>query len=244
MSLSKEDIDLIERHFDRQLDQNEENTFEVKYLTSGAFKEEVDLRKNLIENVEELREDDLRKQFTSHMHVLDEKKRERAHLRKKSLVAASFLLILSSIGIYLTSDNTKGAQELFNEYYAAYDGIVLSRNQTDQISEGRMQYLKGNYEGALAPLTALETPTTSDQLMVGICYLETDQPEHALNWFSKIEADAFQDILAVRDWYMALAYLKNGQPNECKEILRGKTISNSIYSNRAKALLSERLFDE
>ena len=84
----------------------------------------------------------------------------------------------------------------------------------------------------------------ADLLMIGICYLEMDQPEHALNWFSKIEADATQDILSVRDWYIALSYLKNGQLTSCEEVLRGTTISDSIYSNRAKALLNERLFDE
>lgn len=244
MSLSKEDIDLIERYFDRRLNQNEKEAFNIKCLTSEAFKGEVDLRKNLIENIAELREDDLRKQFTSHMHSIDEKKKERVVLRKKLFVAASFLLILSSIGIYLTSDNTIGHQALFNEYYAAFDGIVHSRNQTALLSEGRTHYLNGNYEAALLPLIRLEKYTTSDLLMIGICYLETNQPALALKWFSKIEADAAQDILSVRDWYIALVYLKNGQLDKCKETLMSKTITNSIYSKRSKALLNEDLFDD
>lgn len=244
MSLSKEDLHLIERHFDRLLNQNEKEAFNLKYLASGEFKNEVDLRKNLINNVEELREDDLRKQFTSHMHSMDDKKKERIVIRKKLFAAASFLLILSSIGIYFTFDNTKSHQELFNEYYTTYDGIAHSRNQTDQLSEGRINYLNGNYEAALLPLLRLEEHAISDLLMIGICYLETNQPALALNWFSKIEVVGAKDVLSVRDWYIALAYLKNGQLDKCEETLMSKTITNSIYSKRSKALLNEDLFDD
>lgn len=244
MSLSKEDIDLIDGHFDRRLNQNEKEAFNVKYQVSGEFKNEVDLRKNLIKNVEELREDDLRKQFTAHMHSVDEKKKARIGIRKKLLVAASFLLIISSIGIYLISNHSEGHQALFNEYYVVYDGINHSRNQTDQLSEGKMDYLNRNYEAALVSLKLLDAHTNSDLLMIGICYLETNQPVLALKWFSKIEADDAKDILSVRDWYIALAYLKSGQLAKCKETLMSKTISTSIYAKRSKALLNEDLFDD
>lgn len=244
MSLSREEIDLIDGHFDQRLDQNEKETFDLKYRASDEFKEEVDLRNNLIKNVAEFREEDLRKQFTAHMHVLDEEKKERNLSMKNFSVAASFLLILTSVGIYLTVEKTPNYQEVFNAYYAAYDGIALSRNQNDQVSEGRINYLKKNYQAALLPLLKLEPYTTSDLLMIGICYLETDQPILALEWFSKIEADATQDIAAVRDWYIALAHLKNGAIDPCKAVLMRETISNSIYSKRSKALLNEDLFHE
>lgn len=242
--MNKEDINLIERYFDRRLNQTEKEAFKIKYQASEVFKQEVDLQSNLIDNVEELRDLDLKKQFTSHMHSIEEKKKERIVRRRKYLVAASFLLILTSIGSYLTAINTKNHVDLFNEYYTAYDGIILSRNQIRQQPEGRMNYLSGNYAEALPSLLKLKAYNTSDLLMIGICYLETNQPALALTWFSKIQADDTQDILSVRDWYTALAHLKNGQIDKCQEALNSKTITNSIYSQRSKALLNEDLFDE
>ncbi len=158
------------------------------------------------------------------------------------MAAAALLLICT---FYFALDRKVSSKVIFEEYYQAYDGVMVPRGDDDLLKEGIEAY---NAEAYSKALDLLQEESDSDltrgqrQLLIANCYLALSQPEKALEWLEKLSGSEGSNIFYNQQWYLALTYLLLDEPVKAKIILEKIEASNSIYAPKAKQLLEEPVF--
>ncbi len=157
-------------------------------------------------------------------------------------IAASIVFILGSvfIGIELTKPEASN-DDLFNTYFLPYDGVVVSRDNSELGFDGLHAYNAKEYQEAIEIFQNEfeETSNPEIALLISSCYLGIGNPEQALNWLNQIPDNVDRKLIYNRDWYNALALLKMEQIVEGVSLLQKIIEMKSPYSKRATKLLSD-----
>lgn len=147
----------------------------------------------------------------------------------------------AAIALILLVWNPFQASGNLYEQYAAHQPLALQERNLDGLdSEAAEQaYNEGQYEAAYTRLSTLveQKPDNPQlQLALGISALETDRVQEARMQF---EALANGDT-ALQDfgrWYLALSFVKTGEYDRAKPLLRALTQQPSAFRPQAEALL-------
>lgn len=154
------------------------------------------------------------------------------------LFAASIAIIFT-VGYFFYSVGS--AEKPFNKFYEPYPAVTIQRGQAIDIEEGLMLYSQGKFKKAIPELERLplnEKPAY--YLYLGNCYLQTKQPDKAVESFQSLIQISDDPILKQHaQWYLALAYLQ--QKREDQALLElNKIIENKgIYAEEAEELTEE-----
>lgn len=158
--------------------------------------------------------------------------------------AASILIAVSYFS--WTTFGVKSNEDVYLSYYAPYDGIVTTRDDSGSYLEGLSAYSNGGYEEALNMLLNAQADHISQaqmSLLIGNCYMNLGDVDNAVITLGKIADDNDQMTLSNRDWYLALCYLKLEQITEAKTLLTNLVESNTAFSRNARVLLEESIFE-
>lgn len=163
-------------------------------------------------------------------------------------IAASFavLVVFSFFMVKLYTTQKSSTTEVFLSYYTPYDGIVTTRNSETPILNGITVYNSGNYEKALAIFleeAEIAAPNDSLSLLIGSCYLSLNKSESAIEWLGKVSQEKNKLITGNRDWYLALAYINEGEVEKSRQFLLSLVKEDSPFKNKATKLLQEPIFD-
>ncbi|PCJ65177.1 MAG: hypothetical protein COA58_09950 [Bacteroidetes bacterium] len=206
--------DLIERHFNDLLNQDEVKRVKELLANDKSFQKEYELFKSA-QFVVEL---NTLRQLKENARKLDIE--NTAHRPKTNwiLMAASVLLI-AIVGTLFFSQNNYSNENLFNKaYFPADDYISDLGSDETRLGAAMRLYNTKQYPEAVGAFTTIELSEPQNQIAkfyLGQSLLQMDQMEQAIKTLDKVSGDYWSEA----KWYVALALLKQGKEAEAKKIL-------------------------
>ncbi len=234
----------IEAYLQEQLTPEERERFEASMAQNKELATEVALQKKLIQSIEtesvrqlleQIHADNFGKETTI---VSIHRRRFFPYLA----VAASLSLLL--IGWWYVTSQQSSLANLYSAYFTPATGLptTLSYTANTQFAEGMVSYKLGDYTEAREwwqPL--LEANPTNDTLnfYMGVAFLAEEQADLAIENLSKVVEHTSSVYSDDAQWYLALAYLRNKQKAEAKEILSSLAEKESLYRKQSQEILSQ-----
>lgn len=248
MQYSPEDID---RYLDGTLEVAELEAFEKALEEDAQLSREVEIQRELRRGIRskgnDLLKDRLRKihaeEITDAQPVSESaspKKGRLIPMRWPMLGAVAAVLLL--IAVFVLFPGKPEPEQLFAQNYEPYEISLVQRgDDADALAKADEDYRSGNYQAAILSLESLlqnQPANAKLHLVLGICYLETDQLPQAREHFElALNNSLYQDKA---QWYLALTYLKQGQIEEARNYLDPLSQDqNSTYRERAQDLLGK-----
>jgi tetratricopeptide (TPR) repeat protein len=219
------------RFLDNELPDSERAELEASLLSDPSLAEELDrlkIARNLVQGFA------LRQQVASiHKEMMQELNREavtmpvnavhRAPVRRLSRfawqIAASIILIISATFFYQYLTLTP--QKIFTDNYNPYQAATSRGSEGSSINT---LYREHRYQQLLNKFESSTTHTAEELFLAGNAYLEINQPPRAISAFQQLQASniASGSTLFKDDgeYYLAMAYLKNGETTKALPILQ------------------------
>jgi len=153
-------------------------------------------------------------------------------------IAASFLLLIS-VGTFLYMPSQYSSDAIASRYYtddASWRSGTKSGDSEDPIDAGITAYEAGNYEQAANPFSNF---SDNDKAIYGLAQsqYQLGNYEAAISNFQKVIARENPNYTENAEWYLLLAYLKNGQTGSEFEALLEKIINDGgFYAEEARGV--------
>ena len=241
---------IIEEYLDHTLSMEEHDAVEARLASDKDFSDLIALHKEVNESIGD-------KEFIE-LHRLIEKvsaeylRRNRKQeavtnpilFKKYFLRIAAILIIMVASGIIIKTlffDHVN-TEKLFGKYYATYDADVISRSApsgTTTLDQAVLSYTNGEYNEALKLLDALVQQDEKNYLAwfyKGLSCLETDQTGEAVRSFRTIPDLWDSPYIEHRNWYLALALLRQGEITGASRAFRDISSANGYYARKAEKL--------
>jgi len=154
---------------------------------------------------------------------------------------AAAILILLLPGLYFLTERPNN-DALYATYFSPYKDVITVRGSIENSWNAVMEhYNKGDYEEAKDLMNNLDSTEKAEplfQLYLGITQLGTNQVSEAQRTFSLLVANKENLYLEHARWYLSLTYLRLGDTDEAKVVLRNLSDSSTFYEEKAQQLLS------
>jgi TolA-binding protein len=165
----------------------------------------------------------------------------RLFVKYAALSAAALLGAFMVIRTLLPSSDP---QELFSSYYKPFDAVSpvtrsINNNENNQFSSAISNYKTANYSEAAAGFTTIaskDPSSISARFYLGLTQLALNNYSESIQHLSvasKNPGEYTKDI----QWYLGLAYLKNGDKEKAIESFQFLARSNGFYKERAGSIL-------
>jgi hypothetical protein len=239
---------IIEQYLEGTLTAEERKTAEERAASDNEFNELIMLHQEVNESIRD-------KDFHSFRLLLEELSNENpgkaVSSRTKGFrfyslrIAAAIILILAAgITIRYAFFNQVNAEQLFLKYYESYDADAISRSgisDEQNLNQAMISYEQKDFEIAIVLLDKI-LAENRDHYMArfykGLVLLETDSPAEAIESFKAIPYMWDSAYSEHRDWYLAMALLRNNNVAEADSILRKIISENGYYAKKAKKVSS------
>lgn len=227
----------IERYLTGELNDQERRDFERRLSADSEFAAEYSTQvaaRELVRAAGRLDRKDLLKQY--------EKRRSSRTTGRRLLlwsVAAVLLLILTLTWLIPTFSDAH--TRLFEAYYEPYRDPVSIRGteDTDPVrEEANRLYRAGDFEAAAAQYQMISAPTFVDSFYYSISAMHGTAKSDAIIILSAIESGE-SGFAQIARWYLALAYVKTGEVETSKAVLRTIIESRSFRHQDAVRLLED-----
>lgn len=241
----------MENYLLGQLSAEEAATFEQEMAADEAFRQEVEQHKKLIGAIEAEGVRQLLEQI--HEEHFAEGNTEKAtakvvdfkpHKWRNVLAIAASVSLLLVAGWWVFTQQATPQQKLYANYFDPAEGLPTTLGATDdpRFAEGMVSYKLGNYAEALAfwqPL--LETGTANDTLnyFAGVALLAGQQPAQAIERLQPIAQQPQSAYQTDAQWYLALAYLLEGQQATAREMLQELSSGQHTYTQKSREILQK-----
>lgn len=244
MQEEKIDIEEVKKYLSHQLTPDERSAFDRRLDHDPGLRREFNFWKTMVIAMEEHFDDRLKE--TLKREDIDNASKQRKLFITPLMVAASLIGVLV-ISYFLLNYFTKSdLDELFTAYYRPYYNVVDdykrgNNNINSQGTEGFRFYEQKEYSKAI---TAFEQKLSKDPNNIsvlfysGLSYLATNQTDLSIKHLTPVASSTHQ-LAEAAEWYLALAYLKNENIPECKDILKRIADQKGAYKERATSLLQE-----
>jgi tetratricopeptide (TPR) repeat protein len=153
--------------------------------------------------------------------------------------------IMAGIAIKYTLFNNMSTERLYQKYYSTYTADIVLRTLGDAdnaLEKAVLAYNQGEYAQALSLSDEILQTDKSNYgawLFNGLAYLGTDQSANAINSFNKIPADWDCPLMELRNWYLALAQLHDGNKTEALKTLQSISASGGYYAEKAGTIIKK-----
>lgn len=202
---------LIERYFRNELSSKELQQFQQQLEKDKAFAQAVTLEKDIIASIR-VKEQQRFRQRLNKIHQEEIKETPVKPLfNRRWLIAASIAILLAVSFFLWTNTQTLSAQAIFA---ANYEKPSLSTTRTGvsnlSLTQIKAAYEDGNYIATIQLINDVLATNDDVQLalILGICQLESNQYQAAIQTFNSIEEKTGLADDAV--WYLGLTHLKMG----------------------------------
>lgn len=253
----------IELYLKNKLTGDELIAFEKQLKVDEALANDVALTKDLNEAIEDkaieaeyapkLKELS-NKYFTEKPKFVSTKtKRTPKSSRPMIMVVALFIVLLLAFFAWKTSTQptieiSPSSEEVFAAYYEPYLLEELTRSETTTATSYQKAielYQQNKFSNAIPILVKqiVASPNeVSAKILLGNCYLNTKpaQAQAAIEIFESLATDKTHSFTEITQWYLAMAYIKNGQKQLAQPVLE-KIAEKEIgkYPKLAKEVLLE-----
>jgi len=239
MTLSENDINLIEKHLEEILTKEEKVIFAQKRAKSSLFDEEIELQKTMITSIRLDERKELRTALKKEVKKIDLP----AHAKKSGLqyysIAATISLLIIVGYLFLPSNDS-----LFEAYYSPFPENPITRSESGNTSNYGLamhQYSIGDYQKALDTFLKMSDSSIQDEIALykGNCFLNLDKPNEAIVSFQTAINSDNNQIVVHAQWFLALAFIMNDDKHKARELLHEIHQGESPYSDKASVLLKK-----
>lgn len=236
------DIILIEKYFDDALTNEETKLFKDRLTTDVAFKKLFDREKLLINTVRlQGASRDLAFLKTLEEGMPDIQLTQAPRKRYMLYWAAAAVALIITLIIFFTP-SSQTPEELYAAYYKPYPNVfeptVRSNSEASEREEAFQAYERGDYTSAVPKLQAIlrqhEEPGVL--LLLGNAEMVLDQTEEAKKNFLKL-INQYDELDLQAKWYLSLCYIRLGEIDSAKKILKELGDTEISYATKAKELL-------
>ncbi len=212
-------IELIDKYFENSLSPKEQVKFNDLLQNNKDFVKEFAFQKDLRKIISIKQQEDL-KSTLQQFETKIQNKSVFSIINKKWLIAAS-LTLLVTLGIWSVKNTFfPSTDTLFVENFEPYRNIVqpIVRGETVNTIEHKayVAYENGNYYKAINLFNSVKNPNEAPILFYkAMGYLATNKTSEAIHILLPIATssnltDSDLNLNEKANWYLALAYLKNG----------------------------------
>lgn len=232
---------LLNGYFDNTLTKSELITFNELLQNDASFAEELAFRKNVKQSIhinERARIKATLKQFESNTTKQPFRRKYFAWIA----AATTITFILIALNQYTQKPKPSA---LFQQFYTGYPNIIApterSNSEIDSLTKAAfIAYDQQEFNEAIKRFKILQVQQNKDYVLfyIGICYLELKNSKAAIEVFKQaIERNNNYSLTA--QWYLALAYLQNNEPNLALEIIRDYDKFEAPFNLEAARLYSK-----
>ncbi len=245
MKPTEHDIALMERYFDSELNVEEMATFSARLQNDELFRSLVEREKiiigairnqGLLDNLHYLKSVEEKIQGNHAHHSV-------ARIRTwYYYAAAAVVALLISVKVLLPGQAT--SDELFAEYFTPYPNVfeptMRGTDITTKRTEAFQAYEAKNYKQAAVLFNELLAAKKESEILflLGNTNLMLGQVTDARDNFVTLIND-FDDMDLQSKWYLSLCYLKDGDRDNARKILRELGETEISYASKAKELLEK-----
>ena len=244
--MKESDIDIIENYLTGKLSAEKQKEVEDRLLTDREFAQRVEIFKTLPPLVSEESHDFRNELEGIYQEYRKENSSARTISRRTFLMAASLALLISVTGILIwLLPASLTPQEIYATHFTVPADNITVRNDQEivpALQSAMESYNEQAYTDAVAKFENIlqNDPDNAPVLFYsGVSYLilgETDQAVQKLQKVAQIENTAYG--LTSR-WYLGLAYLKQDNTAQAREIFSSLQESSSSYATKADTLLQQ-----
>lgn len=237
-------LDHIEKYIKGALSGDDLEAFESEMQNDASLAEKVDNHRQLLKGLEigfnlELKSMLQKEEAKFKQAPVKEPKRTKSFYILFGMAAAVSVLIVS---VFVLQNRNLSNEQLFAQYYETYPNVEQPVSRSEKNVENPYAlYESGAYEKALLMFEDIIDEHSEDQAALfyaGISSMEMHNAEAAITYLNN-SIDANQKkYTRPAYWYLALAYLDNGQPENAKNTLDNLVSGEDKYAARATELLS------
>jgi tetratricopeptide (TPR) repeat protein len=140
-------------------------------------------------------------------------------------VAAILIFVFAGYGIYEYVTTTNNS--MFADNFIKYD-LPTVRGEAKQDNIDSL-YRQNNYSSVIKTFESKQEKTPKDYFLAALAYLETGEAKHALETFQKLQqlnnSSTEKYFNEETDYYVALAYIKDGNIQEAQKQLQLITVN-------------------
>jgi hypothetical protein len=247
---------IIEQYLDGMLGDEEKRLFEERAALDQDLREQIMLHKEINESICDKDLSELRGiiERISAEHVVSDNSFKLSGIMPVEkgwtfhlIRIAAILFIVAGVGGILRyaffSDTN--AQKLYDKYYSVYDADGISRSaRSDQLilDNAIMDFTQKKFTESLNKLNSIVTSDKHNYLawfFRGLTCLETEATAEAILSFKAIPASWNSPYREHRDWYMALAYLRNNNAAAATEEFTHIADAKGYYAVKAEMILKK-----
>ena len=247
MNHSEADIALVEKYFDAELNDAELKNFTTRLQSDENFKLLVEQEKALIAAVRY-------EGAAANLQYLEELE---SKLQKETPIlissgttkwyyyaAAAVIGITVVVAVFMNSFK-ENPDQLFQAYFTPYPNMFepsLRSNQSidSKRAEAFQAYEQGNYQKAATLFADLlkDNKDAGMLLLLGNSNLILGNLEEAKANFITLDQD-FDDLDMQAKWFLSLCYLKSGETEKARAILKELGATEISYATKARELLEK-----
>jgi tetratricopeptide (TPR) repeat protein len=245
MNQSEADIELIEKYFDAELDDTEQQAFVEKLNADLAFQRLVQQERALINAIRyEGISKDLR--YLKQIETSLQGPNQRATRRTWLYLAAAAVVSIIALTIFILPTFRPSTDQLFQAYFVAYPNMFEptlrdnSQPTGDRRTEAFKAYEEKDYSRAATLFSELLTQEQEPGvlLLLGNANLILGNTDEAMQNFSILSSE-FDELDMQAKWYLSLCYLKRGDIDQAKKMLKELGETEISYAERARELLKK-----
>ncbi len=246
MNHSEKDIALVEKYFDAELSDSEMNHFTMRLESDQNFKTLVEHEKAIVGAIRHQGLTENLQYLEALEANLGDSKRVQlqAPIKKWYYVAAAVTIGVLIVGKVLLNSFNETPDKLFEAYFTPYPNMfeptVRGNSAVNKRAQAFQAYDQGDYQNAAILFTELLSTKKEPGmlLLLGNANLILGNVETAKANFTVLNKD-FDELDIQSKWYLSLCYLKSGDIERARTMLKELGKTEITYANKAKELLDK-----
>lgn len=244
--MNEKDTDIIENYLAGTLSAEEQKKVEDRLLTDREFAQRLEIFKMLPHLVSE----DVHN-FRNELEGIYQEYRQQdaassTMSRRTFFMAASLALLISVIGILIwLLPSSLTPQEMYATHFTVPADNITVRNDQEispALQSAMEAYNAQDYATAVAQFEDILQEDTNNAPVLfysGVAYLILNENEKAMQNLQKVSETEDTAYALTAHWYLGLAYLKQNNIAQAREIFSSLKESGSSYAKRADTILQQ-----
>ncbi len=238
-------FDEIEAYLAGQQSTTEKAAFEKRMTTDAKLRSAVDLHRQaaaslgdpaLLELAQKLKQVDENWEMPSETaatlssdSAAPNTPPSRVRLLRPLLAVAASIALLIAFFQWFPRNSPSSPEQLFAQHFDAYPMVLNQRSALDTLAQAQLSnraiqaYLQEDYQKAAATFQELQTLEEQPlyRFYEAVALLGLGKAEQSITLLEKVLLQGDDLLVQQARWYLALAWLKQGQGEKAREILAG-----------------------
>ena len=240
-------VDQIEKYLADQMKQEEKEAFEQEIAVNPALKDEVALHRDVLAGIDMHFENELKQKLVrAEKELRAGKPRSSPIIPMRWLIGIAATLLLLAISFYVFTNKAASPEEVFLTYYEPYPNIIspMERSGESQptVLTALDYYEQENYSAAIEAFEANLVETLSQpaqRFYYALSLISSGNSTSAIPHLKELTHLGDHSFLHQSQWYLGLAYLKNKETEQARQVFDELKNTDTPYSKTAEAILEE-----